>query len=261
MKKLIFFTAIFFLLHGCMKDNHGPETTPLPIANFVAAKNIVKVAEIVHFEDASVNAERREWVFEGGEPRVSTELNPTIKYSEPGTYGVRLTVWNEAGEEDTKVRNNYIEVENNTELKHLDLSPILRFCPEHIRGDREFAGHGPLVSVEAKLEIEGDQIYLVYTLHAVETERDYTEALRTKRELIYTAPPRTTILSIESDTWSRAKYTDDDHDLDYPDVTGGLVKYFEILGDTGGDDVGNCTSDDVYMNIYFNTISILLKNA
>jgi hypothetical protein len=32
------------------------------------------------------------------------------------------------------------------------------------------------------------------------------------------------------------------------------VEIFEIMGDTGGNDVGNCTSDDVYMNVYFNEI-------
>ena len=30
------------------------------------------------------------------------------------------------------------------------------------------------------------------------------------------------------------------------------MQTFEIMGDTGGNDVGNCTAGDVYMNVYSN---------
>jgi hypothetical protein len=34
------------------------------------------------------------------------------------------------------------------------------------------------------------------------------------------------------------------------------VQRFEILGDTGGNDIGNCTLDDVYVKVFFNQIQV-----
>jgi mannosyl-glycoprotein endo-beta-N-acetylglucosaminidase len=47
---------------------------------------------------SSANAEAFEWTFEGGDITSSTEENPQVTYSEPGTYKVTLVAKNEAGE-------------------------------------------------------------------------------------------------------------------------------------------------------------------
>jgi serine protease len=49
------------------------------------------------------------WTFEGGTPATSTQLNPTIVYSTPGTYSVSLLAGNAFGT-DTETRNGFITV-------------------------------------------------------------------------------------------------------------------------------------------------------
>ncbi len=43
-------------------------------------------------------------------------------------------------------------------------------------------------------------------------------------------------------------------------TSNGLVKRFEANGDTEGDDIGNNTSDDSYLNIYFNQVNITMAD-
>lgn len=53
----------------------------------------------VVFNDISYNGvTSRSWSFEGGDPSTSTEQNPTVTFSQPGTYNVTLTVSNPLGE-------------------------------------------------------------------------------------------------------------------------------------------------------------------
>jgi hypothetical protein len=139
---------------------------------------------------------------------------------------------------------------------------ITRLCPTHIGGDREFKGHGPDVKVDATIRTRNSdrEIWVTLHLHAKETRSDWTEAEGTWERKLWTAPTGKRIASIESDRFSEASYRDTNHSLDRPSVRGGaLVSKFEVMGDTGGNDVRNCTSDDVYMNVYFNDIQVKLR--
>lgn len=51
------------------------------------------------------------WSFEGGTPASSTEANPQVKYSTPGTYSVELTV-TKGGESHTVTKADFIVVNN-----------------------------------------------------------------------------------------------------------------------------------------------------
>jgi len=136
-------------------------------------------------------------------------------------------------------------------------SSITRLCPTHIGGDREFDGHGPDVTARATLSKRNNnkEVWVTLYLHAKETRSDWTEAEGTWERILWTVPAGKKIISFETNISSEANYRDTDHALDRPSVQGGnLVRTFEIMGDTGGNDVGNCTSDDVYMNVYFNEI-------
>lgn len=136
---------------------------------------------------------------------------------------------------------------------------ITRLCPTHVGGDRDFKGHGPDVTANASLEIKNSnkEVWVNLYLHAKETRSDWTEARGTWSRHLWTVPSGYTIVNIISHRSSNASYRDDDHALDRPAVRGGsLVRKFEIMGDTGGNDVGNCTTDDVYMNVYFNPIKV-----
>lgn len=61
-------------------------------ADFTVPKQTICAGESVTFNDASYNVVNGwTWSFPGGTPATSTEQNPTVVYSTPGTYAVTLT--------------------------------------------------------------------------------------------------------------------------------------------------------------------------
>ncbi len=137
---------------------------------------------------------------------------------------------------------------------------IMRLAPDHVAGDREFGGNGPDVEARVKIFIdENDRSKIVAHLYlkAKETRSNWTEAIGHWYRTIYRAPRGYEFSKILSDDFSQANYRDYDHDIDRPKITrGSLVKSFEIMGDTPGNDVGNNTSDDVFMNVHFNIVKV-----
>lgn len=99
--------------------NNGTYRTPLltsgvcssgPLANFVANKTIVCPGMPITFTDQSGNSPTTwHWTFTGGNPSTSTNQNPTVTYSAPGTYNVKLVVTNNNGADST-VKTSYITV-------------------------------------------------------------------------------------------------------------------------------------------------------
>jgi PKD repeat protein len=84
--------------------------TSLPQAGFSANESAGCAPFTVQFMDeSSSNATSWQWEFPGGNPSSSTEQNPTVTYSEPGTYTATLTVSNALGE-NTLTQTNYITV-------------------------------------------------------------------------------------------------------------------------------------------------------
>ncbi len=87
---------------------NGPAVTP--VSNFGASSTNITVNQSVTFSDTSSNyPDSRLWTFEGGTPATSTDENPTITYSDVGSYAVTLTATNSAGS-DTKTEMGYITV-------------------------------------------------------------------------------------------------------------------------------------------------------
>ncbi|MEY3052107.1 MAG: hypothetical protein RLY31_1892, partial [Bacteroidota bacterium] len=65
----------------------------------------------VQFDNTSSdNATAFLWSFPGGVPASSTEENPVVVYSQPGSYDVTLTAFNSSGEE-TATQAGYVEVQ------------------------------------------------------------------------------------------------------------------------------------------------------
>jgi len=84
-----------------------------PVADFNASlKNFCSGLDVL-FSDMSFNApvEHRYWEFEGGVPASSTEVNPTVRYDNSGSFGVKLIISNASGG-DTIYKVNYINVGN-----------------------------------------------------------------------------------------------------------------------------------------------------
>lgn len=101
---------------GIIKRKAAP-IIPL-IANFEADDTDICDAEEVNFTDLSTGEiETWSWTFEGGYPSDSQEPNPTIYYSDAGSYDVSLTV-TDANGESTLVMEDYIIVHNCTGLNN-----------------------------------------------------------------------------------------------------------------------------------------------
>jgi len=81
-----------------------------PVANFSGSPASGCGSITVNFTDQSANSPTSwVWLFPGGTPSSSTQKNPTITYSTPGTYNVTLTVTNATGS-NSKTSNSYISV-------------------------------------------------------------------------------------------------------------------------------------------------------
>lgn len=82
-----------------------------PKANFKADKTLIAPGESVKFESlSSAVTESVSWEFEGATVTTSTDKAPVVKYDKPGTYTVKLTAKNAAGE-DVKTFEKLITVD------------------------------------------------------------------------------------------------------------------------------------------------------
>ena len=68
------------------------------VADFTASHRTIMAGGQVSFNDQSTqNPTSWDWTFEGGSPATSNAQNPTVTYSEPGTYAVSLKATNAGG--------------------------------------------------------------------------------------------------------------------------------------------------------------------
>ncbi len=100
-------------------------------------------------------------------------------------------------------------------------------------------------------------------MHQIETRADWSEAELDRKFRLFRAPPGRTISAV----WANGVrypiaeptepgggpvedlyYRDTDHDVErfFP---GSWVESVAIMGDSGGDDIGNCTADDAYISV------------
>jgi PGF-CTERM protein len=93
-----------------VKTGYITVTSPVPpVANFTADVTSGDAPLTVNFTDASTDAERWSWDFNGNGIEDSNETNPQFTYTDAGTYNVSLTVSNGAGS-DSEVKTGYITV-------------------------------------------------------------------------------------------------------------------------------------------------------
>jgi len=76
-------------------QSNGLQQAECMEASFTSDLTEVCEMDAVQFTDASAgNITSWNWVFEGGNPAISTEQNPVVTYNNQGTYNVELTVSN-----------------------------------------------------------------------------------------------------------------------------------------------------------------------
>jgi hypothetical protein len=130
------------------------------------------------------------------------------------------------------------------------ITPISFNPPKAGRGDREFAGNGPDIWTSVTLRIVGTTLQAVLYMRARETGSDWTECAGTLTRQVYQADPGWRIDRILTPSVATDYYRDDTRTLDkrHP---GGPVSRLEIVGDTGGSDVG-----ETGMTAYFSTVRV-----
>ncbi len=113
------YTITLIASNNCGSTNSSQEITidnsssaQLPNADFSASVQSGCAPLVVDFSDLSTNLpDTWTWSFEGGTPASSNEQNPSITYSNAGTYTVILQAGNQAGM-DTEVQISYITIED-----------------------------------------------------------------------------------------------------------------------------------------------------
>ncbi|MGB1207087.1 MAG: T9SS type A sorting domain-containing protein [Chitinophagales bacterium] len=91
------------------------------IAAFDSDFNQLCESGVVNFEAITPNATSFSWIFEGGNPSTSTEMNPTVDYPNIGNYNVTLVVGN-GSEQNEVMIENYVQVTNNMALLNVDIT-------------------------------------------------------------------------------------------------------------------------------------------
>ena len=161
-------------------------------------------------------------------------------------------------------------------------STVGPFCPKRLLGgDREFGGHGPEIYAWIKLNIVNKRtIEAEVFMHARETVADWSETQGTWKKVLYSAPADYEITAIMSGKYSEVKYISrpgvnafsptglvqalgNARGSNVPFKDDGLVTRWNIVGDTGGDDISmddNC-NDDAQVAIQLNPVKIKLKKV
>ena len=102
-----------------------------PLAQFTVSSKVNSVNAEIIFSDLSLNNPTSwQWIFEGAFPKVSTERNPKVKYSNSGVYPVKLIVKNNFGT-DSLLKENYISVLLSDEVEE-PVSDVLKIFPNPV---------------------------------------------------------------------------------------------------------------------------------
>jgi hypothetical protein len=159
-------------------------------------------------------------------------------------------------------------------------STVGPYCPKRLLGgDREFGGHGPEIYAWVKLNIVNKRtVEAEVFMHARETVADWSETQGNWKKVLYTAPAGYEITAIVSGKYSEVKYVSrpgvnafspaglvqalgNIRSGNVPFKDDGLVTRWNIIGDTGGDDIStddNC-NDDAQVAIQLNPVKIKLR--
>lgn len=97
VKSFVFLLVIGVIITGCSKDEEPEEILP-PVADFILSNDVHPAPCNVSFDNTSENLSNCTWDF--GDGTVSHEVHPDHVFTTGGTYSVKLTVTNKAGEED-----------------------------------------------------------------------------------------------------------------------------------------------------------------
>lgn len=140
---------------------------------------------------------------------------------------------------------------------------FIRLCPEHIGGDGEYNGHGPWVSgVSASLfkESNDTDLHVHFSMHQIETRWNWTEAQLSRSFRLYRAPFGKRITFIWNAPYSEVPaYEDENTSVERRFPMDNLVEEFQIMGDTRGRDVGECSADHAFLTAFLEPIWVFIQ--
>lgn len=113
------------------------------------------------------------WIFEGGTPSISSDIDPIVTYDTPGTYPVQLTVIKASGEQDLYFLNEAIQV-NPDAISNFDYTQdVLTFNFENLSEN----------FTQLKWDFgDGNISYEVNPSHTYSEEGNYTVTLSVNNE-------------------------------------------------------------------------------
>ena len=169
--------------------------------------------------------------------------------------------------------------EETVTLKGLETKPYIPPKAPGSGGDNDFFGNGPMVRINVELSVRSKcMLYATVSMDAVEIGGDGSHATGKKDFLLYFAGFGNEILSVQTPSSETIIYKDDDHGQDYvtkdkrtkageakaywnpyPSFVNSsdLIRFCVASGDGDGSEVGTSTG----VRVYFNPITLRLKNA
>jgi hypothetical protein len=140
-----------------------------------------------------------------------------------------------------------------------------KIFPQWVGGDRDFWGHGPKVTGTVRVALtEGKgQIVAFINLRLEETAGDASAAEINETRLIYNAPAGKQIRSIITPTNTTTEFNTTLTKGGLNRISGlsrqGPVSHLFVNGDGESMDIGNNTTDDSYVSIFFNGFVVELE--
>lgn len=142
-----------------------------------------------------------------------------------------------------------------------------RLYPKLVSGDRNFAGHGPAVTVAAKRKLYSywpnsvDTLNVTVSIRAQETTSDWTTATGERSYELYRAPAGCRIVigsaglgPFDSNGYLARAATSNPYPLpagDADSLNPSFVRGYTVWDDHSGDDVGSYTSVQVHTRGFF----------
>ena len=102
--------ALYGVRTSLLTSDGGTPVSGVPIAHFRSDKISINFGQSVNFFDESGGIPTGwQWTFEGGNPAVSNQQNPSVTYTNAGLYSVKLKVSNAYGTDSVNY-TNYVKV-------------------------------------------------------------------------------------------------------------------------------------------------------
>ena len=134
------------------------------------------------------------------------------------------------------------------------------YCAQKTKGDGEFGGNGPLVDGKITLTNEENKIFAVLDCTWKEKSGNLSEGAVKETIHLYTIPDDKVFAGFKGGDEVFFSYTDTNHGPDYPAPSGAdFINWLQLIGDTGGEDLG-CKGDvDANIRFKFKPITVLVR--